>query len=112
MDRGWTITPVSESLIAPALEFLGVDCLKLDPVPRADRKILGVGIGDLERGSTQQVPAAGRLAGIDARLTAGDRDRAGGDLQPGRIAARQPTESRGEITGVGKALQEANGKDV
>ena len=95
---GSGLTPVrtaSESLIAPVLEFLGVDRLKLDPVACADREILRVGVGDQERGSAQQVPAAGRLAGIDARLTAGDGDRAGGNLQPGRVAARQARRGQG-----------------
>ena len=63
-------TAVSESLIAPGLEFLGVDRLKLDPVARADREIL--------RRRGRRSGAGFDPAGASRRATRGGRCPSGG----------------------------------
>ena len=101
-------SPLLEPFMAPALEFRGGDRLEPDSIAGPDREVTVFGIGDAKRCCPQQVPAAGRLDGIDGRLPAGDGDRARRHPQPRRIPTRQAGQSRGEIAGVRKPGQEAD----
>src|SRR4051812_5053455 len=72
---------ISGRLPASRFEFGRVDRLEADPVARADGEGLPLEVDDPQRSPAEQVPAAGRGRGIDARLPAGDRDRTGGHLR-------------------------------
>ena len=81
--------------LTSGLEFRGGDRLKADAVAGLDREVAGFDVDDAEGRRSEQVPAAGRSAGIDRRLPAGDGDRARRDLQSGRIAPGEVRRERG-----------------
>ena len=104
--------PFAEPFMTSALEFGGRDRLEPDSIAGPDREVTAFGIGDAKRRRSQQVPAAGRLDGIDGRLPAGDGDRARRHPEPGRIPPREAGQSRGEIAGVRETRQETDREHV
>src|SRR5262249_47902560 len=70
------------------------------------------GIRDPQGRSSQEMPSARRLEGIDSRLATGDGDRSGRDLEPGFIMTCQSAQGRREVTRIREPRQETNREDV
>src|SRR5262249_12583777 len=102
----------SEALISSGLKFIGGDRLEKKSVTRADREMAGFGIGNAQWRRSEQVPATGRLSGIDACLAARDGHRSRRDAGSRRIVARQAGNRRREIACIGKTRLEADREDV
>ena len=98
--------------MASGLEFLGRDRPEPDAVAGADREITLVQVDDAQGRPAEQVPAAGRLGGIDPGLAARDRHRAGRHAEPRRIATRQARQGVGQVAGIREARLEADREDV
>ena len=98
--------------MASGLEFLGRDRPEPDAVAGADREISLVQVDDAQGRPAEQVPAAGRFGGIDPRLAAGDRHRAGRHAEPRRIATRQAGQCVRQVAGIREARLEADREDV
>ncbi len=90
------------------LEGFVVDRLELQPVagPQQTRRV-AAGVEQRQRRAADEVPAAGRLEGVDGRLVTGDRHRPRGDPRPRRLAPRhrQPRIESADIRKPGRETE-------
>src|SRR5512135_1074218 len=107
----WSRRPV-QPLPAPGLEFGRADRLESEAVAGADREKTLCEVDDAQGGAADQVPAAGRVGRVDAGLPTGDRHRAGGYADAGRLAAGQSAQGGREVAGVWEPRQEADREDA